>query len=323
MSTTLIITSYNHAGLLKSCLDSVFQQRQFIDQVIVVDDCSTDDSLVVLQKLNENYAFTLKQTPTNSGPSKARNMGIRLAAGDYIAFLDSDDYILPSKFEKQIQQMQKHPTAAVCYTDTLILSKDQLLGFTFNDFAAAKSGHIYTHLLKRNCIALHSALVRSDLVKKVLFDETLRQAEDYDFWLRLAKLNDTFIYIDEPLAVYRRSLSSLSSQRIDSIAANLGVLEKIEVSELPPQAQINLSDQRFALLIEQVKIMLENGDVNTASKLNEAAQIKDLPKKMTVCRLALKINYRLGTLTYKLLGKVARDKNQTDAKRRSHMIGKS
>jgi len=226
------------------------------------------------------------------GPSGARNLGIKQAIGQYINFLDGDDYLLPGKLQEQISILEASPNSAVCYSDCSILRGNNFLDFTFNDFAPATSGYILPHLFQRNCIALHTALVRTSIARQVMFDESLRSAEDYDFWLRVAQLNDSFIYIDKVMAVYRRGQVSLTTARLGSITNNIQVLDKIR--GVDDAARAVISQQKAYLLHERFRLLVKNSSKEAFDSLAEAATLVPLPRRLWLISSVNKISQTLG-----------------------------
>lgn len=113
-SISVIIPSYNSTNFIGATLDSVLSQSVVPDEIIVVDDGSTDDSVLYIQK---NYPTVKVIQQTNGGPSKARNTGIKNATSNYIAFLDADDYWAETKVEFYKNFFSKHPEIVWCVTN--------------------------------------------------------------------------------------------------------------------------------------------------------------------------------------------------------------
>ncbi|MDD3401833.1 MAG: glycosyltransferase family 2 protein [Hespellia sp.] len=127
---TVVIPNHNKANYLKQCIDSVFAQTLGVKEVIVFDDCSTDDSLSVLHKCKENYT-KLKVIPSmvNVGVSAARDIAIRQSVTPYVTFIDADDFYWDkNKLMKEMQIVQKHyvETGALCcaYSQTVLVNKE-------------------------------------------------------------------------------------------------------------------------------------------------------------------------------------------------------
>jgi glycosyltransferase involved in cell wall biosynthesis len=137
----------------------------------------------------------------NSGVSHARNLGIGMARGRYICFLDSDDLWVKNKLEAQIRWMESHADCQVCYTDEIWIRK----GVRVNQMNKHRkySGDIFPHCLPLCIVSPSSVLMRSTLFEEVgTFDESMAVCEDYDLWLRIA-LKYPVHFIEEKLIVKR------------------------------------------------------------------------------------------------------------------------
>lgn len=201
-SVSVIVPFFNGAAWLEEALISVFMQTYQAAEVIVVDDGSRED-IGALLKRHKHRILYVKQP--NRGPGSARNHGIELSHGDYVAFLDSDDVWLPNKLETQVQAMQQ--TNAV-WSHT---------GYeTFRDQATTRApietvevgttvGMIYPRMLMTNriatpCVMIEGNLLRSD--PRLRFEESMRYGQDQALWARLALLHP-IVGVDEALTRVR------------------------------------------------------------------------------------------------------------------------
>ena len=179
---TIIIPTYNRADFLREAIESVLSQTFTDYELIVVDDGSRDHTEDVVREFPRiRYAACSE----NSGVSHARNLGIKLANGRYICFLDSDDLWIKNKLEVQIRWMEAHADCQVCYTDEIWIRK----GVRVNPMNKHRkySGDIFSHSLPLCIVSPSSVLMRSSLFDEVgLFDESLPACEDYDLWLRIS-----------------------------------------------------------------------------------------------------------------------------------------
>lgn len=177
-----IITTFNRRDFLLEAVDSVLGQTYRDFELIVVDDGSTDGTGETLKIYGDKLIYAYQN---NQGVSAARNRGIELARGEFIAFLDSDDLWLPKKLQIQIAFMEQHPEAQTCYTDEIWVRR----GVRVNPKKrhAKHSGWIYPYCLPLCIISPSSALMRKNLFSLVgTFDLRLPVCEDYDLWLRVA-----------------------------------------------------------------------------------------------------------------------------------------
>ncbi|VAX28600.1 hypothetical protein MNBD_NITROSPINAE05-786 [hydrothermal vent metagenome] len=180
---TVIIPTYNRADFLKEAIQSVVSQTFTDYELIVVDDGSSDHTKDVVREFSD---IRLVACSENSGVSHARNLGINLARGRYICFLDSDDLWIENKLKTQIHWMEAHADCQVCYTDEIWIRK----GVRVNPMNKHRkySGDIFPRSLSLCIVSPSSVLMRSSLFDEVgLFDEGLPACEDYDLWLRISR----------------------------------------------------------------------------------------------------------------------------------------
>ncbi len=202
LSVSVIIPTYNRAPLVGEAIDSLLSQSRPPDEIIVVDDGSTDHTADVLAHYGSSIAVI---TQPNAGLSAARNAGLRAATGDLIAFLDSDDRLMPGSIERRAHLLEQSADFDAVYSNVLMVDMDsQPLGlYSQVQPGPRPSGSIFFELARHNLMPVHAFMFRRECLDQVgLFDERLKSLEDYDFWLRMAA-RFRFLYLDEPLACYR------------------------------------------------------------------------------------------------------------------------
>ena len=181
-TVSVIIPTYNRAGMLKEAIDSVLTQEYSGFELIVVDDGSTDET----SQLLEDYDAKIKHIrQSNQGVSAARNRGIAAASGEFIAFLDSDDLWLPQKLSTQVKFFSDHPDAVINQTEerwirngVRVNPKKRHLKF---------SGMIFERSLALCLVSPSAVMIKKSLFDTVgVFDEDLPACEDYDLWLRIS-----------------------------------------------------------------------------------------------------------------------------------------
>jgi len=195
MSPTVsaIIPTYNRAHLLPKTLESVFAQTRPVNEVIVVDDGSTDNTAEVIKSYGSSVRY-IRQA--NAGAGAARNHGMRAARFDYLAFLDSDDLWVPEKNELQMAFLNEHPEVDFVFGDMANFSdesddakpeiKDPQLHKYFVE-NACNLEDLFSCLLIENMIPTPSVMFRRSCVERVGFmDEHLKIAEDLEYWLRVS-----------------------------------------------------------------------------------------------------------------------------------------
>jgi glycosyltransferase involved in cell wall biosynthesis len=198
---SVVIPTYNYGQFVGEAIESVLSQTYRPLELIVVDDGSTDDTQEVLARF-EGRIHSLSQE--NQGLSAARNAGIRLAKGEYLAFLDADDYWMPDKLARQVPVLECSPDVGVIYCGMQMLWTET--GATRVQGCLPRwQGDIRRLLLEDNRVTggPSAVLVRRECFDRVgLFDESIRSIQDRDMWIRISR-HYHFAYVDEPLILYR------------------------------------------------------------------------------------------------------------------------
>lgn len=196
-----IVTTHNRKVLLKRALDSVYAQTYPNIELIVVDDASDDGTRYLCQNSDINYIFIPKSE--SRGGNYARNLGIKAAKGDYVAFLDDDDYWAPDKIEKQVSLIEKAGCELVhCGRRLEVVRKDNV---EYEDLLpdVNHAGNMSKRILHTICTTTSCILVKKSALLEIgLFDENLKFWQEYELTIRLAQ-RKPFFYINEPLVVYR------------------------------------------------------------------------------------------------------------------------
>jgi glycosyltransferase involved in cell wall biosynthesis len=195
---SVIIPTYNRLPKVREAIDSVLKQTYRDFELWVVDDGSTDGTGQALKVLGKKIKYV---SQANRGVSVARNLGLRVSRGMYVAYLDSDDLWEPRKLEIQVRCLEANPQFPLCYTDEIWIRK----GVRVNPRKkhAKYSGWIFERCLPLCIISPSSALMKRALFQEIGgFDEDLPVCEDYDFWLRVT-CRYPVLFIDGKLIVKR------------------------------------------------------------------------------------------------------------------------
>ena len=203
---SVIIPTYNRAGIVAKAIDSVLAQTYRNTEVVVVNDGSTDDTDARLRSYGDRIRVV---TQNNAGPSVARNRGIAIAHGDMVAFLDSDDYWLPTKLDRQVELLDKLGSSVpCCICNAMVQYRDGTTSSTFDiaDTNPNCSAGLWLNpaeVLSSRFVLFNQAVVirRSALEHVGYFDERLKFYEDYELPLRLS-LQGPWAIIRESLVIY-------------------------------------------------------------------------------------------------------------------------
>jgi glycosyltransferase involved in cell wall biosynthesis len=198
---SVLIPTYNRRDLVLEALQTVIGQSYRPIEVIVVDDASMDETVECLRAMDFPIRVEVLALPTNRGPSGARNAGLQTARGTYVAFLDSDDWWLPEKLERQVAELERHPNPgkALIYSQVhLVRSHERLLrpvrakcdGEPLADYLFVKAGHLNSS----------NIVLATELARQIAYREDLRLHEDWDFYLRLEEAGIDFVMIPEVLS---------------------------------------------------------------------------------------------------------------------------
>lgn len=210
VTVSVIIPTYNRAHVISRAIRSVLNQTFQNWELIIVDDGSNDNTEEVVRSFSDPRILYIHHQ-SNRGASAARNTGIQLARGRYIAFLDSDDEWLPEKLEKQLRVLESSDKdVGAVYTGAIFIDEEsgrqrikrpQAKGrILMEELAYNPIGSASRVMIKRECFA-----------KCGSFDEDFPPLEDWDMWIRLAE-RYTIDYVDEALVKYFEHSGSLSSE---------------------------------------------------------------------------------------------------------------
>ena len=237
---SVIIPTYNRARLLPSAIESAQNAGSDLE-VIVVDDCSSDDTPQVCAAITGIRYIRLT---SNGGVANARNIGVAESLCEFVAFLDDDDLRLPGVLDKQLHLLAADERIAFCYGQALIGDSRRQLPTGEIYPLRCPQGDIFWDLLQDNFIPMPSVLVRkSSLLKQGGFEPTLKLVADWDMWLRLSECH-LVAAVEEPVAIHRKAIAG-SEQMCSNTADICKEAARVQQMALDrPRARASESAQR-------------------------------------------------------------------------------
>jgi glycosyltransferase involved in cell wall biosynthesis len=218
---SVIVPCFNHARFLPEAVASILSQSHSDLELILVDDCSSDNSWDLMKSFAaKDHRVKAVRHEYNQGLPTTRNDGLRIAKGAFIAFCDSDDVWETRKVETQLRLLRSHPDYDMVYCETLIIDEHGTpTGERFSDpypLPTIHSGWLFPQLLRGNFINVQSALMRRRCLDSVgHFDKDLRVLEDWWYWVQLSRRH-RFLFHPEPLARYRVHGQSMNAMKTRS-----------------------------------------------------------------------------------------------------------
>ena len=197
---SVVIATYNMARYLPQAVQSVLSQSYTNVEVQIVDDGSSDETAAVVRQWQEDPRVRVHRQ-VNGGQARAKNQGVTLSRGRFVAFLDADDLWLPDKLARQMPLFKGHPEVGVVYSDyQCVDGEGHVLA---QELARMRRGWVSDALLIENFVGYSTGVVRRECLERYGgFDETLRMGIDYDLWLRLSA-HYQFDFVPEKTMQYR------------------------------------------------------------------------------------------------------------------------
>ena len=267
---SIIIPTYNRAGIVSRAIQSVLNQTYQEYEIIVVDDGSQDNTKEIIAGIIDDR---IRYIPleTNQGVAHARNVGIQEARYDYIAFLDSDDEWLPNKLELQMQKMQESSSKVgviFCRMGGKLRNSEERFVCPPKSYTKEiLEGNIFYPLLLKNVIGTPAMLVRKSCLEQTGgFKEALQCIEDWELVLRIAK-NWSIGFVDEILVEVHKSEGSISTNTVGYLITRCymvscyrkemekaGILERIQNDILSVAEKCNIYEEIKELLTRDIQL---------------------------------------------------------------------
>jgi glycosyltransferase involved in cell wall biosynthesis len=211
---TVIIPTYNRGNFISKSINSVLSQTYSNFELIIVDDASTDNTENIVRG-NKDSRIRYFKLEFNSKGTKPRNIGIQMAKGEYIAFLDSDDEWINDKLEKQLDFLRQFDSKKmVCFTGLIL--KEGLEEYPSQNRELKSNEDIMDYiLLDDNWVQTSTYMISSEIAKNTMFGSDVRKHQDWDFCLRLRNNGAKFAFLPDHLTIYN------IEKRTDRIGNNL------------------------------------------------------------------------------------------------------
>ena len=265
MYVSVIIPTYNRKHTLKRAIQSVYMQSLLPYEVIVVDDGSNDGTKEWVKQKYPNVKYIYQK---NSGVSSARNKGIKIARGDWIALLDSDDEWLPNKLSEQINKIKSNLDVKILHSNEIWIRN----GVRVNQMKKHKKfgGYIFEKCLDICRISPSSVLLKKEILNDIgTFDESLKVCEDYDLWLRITSKYPV-CFLDIPLIKKYGGHSDQLSKAHDGIEFyRIQSLQKILESKILSKPQTLLA---INMMVNKMNIYASG--LEKRNKIEELSKLK-------------------------------------------------
>lgn len=304
---SVCVACYNHQNYVADFLESLLDQTYSNIEVIIADDCSTDNSVSIIKsylpKLEKKFTnVSFKANKTNLGITKNSNNLMRAATGKYYKSMASDDVFYPEAIEKMVEFMEEHEECGLLLANVLFVgdsykykSNGGVIGKGYKKSIKDKleSEKLCYNLLDKNFIHAPGVMIRKSVIEKYgCYDESMI-VEDYEYWLRLSR-KVKFGYIDEPLVYYRRGESSISNvstkngkKKMDSMIASAIQVKSKYIYMLKPEKRQNFYSR---ILNSKIRDCISMNYIDLAIKVYNTAKKKGIPIDYSLWDIILRKN---------------------------------
>lgn len=252
---SIIIPVYNGENFIRDSIESLLNQTYKNIEIIVVDDGSTDKTAEIVKTFEVvRYIYQV-----NKGPSASRNLGMSLAKGKYIAFLDADDLYEPEKLQKQVEILEKNDNVDIIYTDMKLVDKNlHFRKIIKSDYVIEDQKSFHAMLLFRQIVPIPPSI----MIRRKCYDDGIRynvnlvNAEDYEFIIKLAE-RYKFEYLQESLYIYRRHEGNLTNQHEKQIKAEIDIIKslgKVKIEKIVEESNFDYYNKKMLLAKIYIKI---------------------------------------------------------------------
>ena len=269
---SVVIPTYNRAALVVEAVESVLRQETEGFEIIVVDDGSDDDTHERLAPFLPHIRLIHKE---HEGVSAARNAGIGLTKGEWLAFLDSDDLWLPQKLARQMEYLHRHPELRICQTGEIWIRNGRR--WNPKTYHQKPCGHCFEALLERCLVSPSAVMLHRELIEEVgEFDVSLPACEDYDMWLRIGWRHSIGL-VPDPLVIKRGG-------HPDQLSASVPALDLYRIralAKLYVEQPLDAEQRRQVLEVLRRKCTVYSQGCLKRGRAGEAAAIRSIPRRLT------------------------------------------
>lgn len=269
MQISVVIPTYNRSHVLPRALDSVIGQTFPANEIVVVDDGSSDDTAKMLTR---DYPQVRLISSRNLGVSAARNLGIQATKCEWVALLDSDDAWHPEKLARQHQCAVDNPSARIIHCDeTWIRNGKHINQKTYHE---KSGGDIFDKSLHRCLISPSAVVIEKSLFMEVgLFDESLEACEDYDLWLRITA-TETVFYVPHKLTIKYGG----HADQLSRIVWGLDRFRIKSLHKLLQNPRVAEEKKYLALKVLEQKIAIFSNGARKRARIKDAQALDSLLK---------------------------------------------
>ena len=208
MLISIVVNCYNRANMVRTALDSVWKQTYRPIELIIVDDESKDNTMEIVEQWRSEHPDTndftsIAKTFPNGRPSRSRNRGLALAHGDYIQFVDDDDWLYPNAVQAKADYARQHPDCGLI-VNQLDYYRNGKVSDTTHITLPANPKDIIEHLLRHECLLVATLMFKTEILRAIGgWKDDLHFAMDMEITLRHAMNGGTFGIVDQSLSAYR------------------------------------------------------------------------------------------------------------------------
>lgn len=249
---SILIPCYNAQKWIAQAIQSALDQSYTPKEVIVVDDGSTDDSLNIIKSFGDQIIW---ETGINKGGNTARNRLLELSTGEWLQYLDADDYLLPDKIQEQMAYLSQYPESEVIYSPHITeqITEDSMTYLDLPNYLLTEPEDLWLQAIKWRLPQTGGLLLKKTALLAINgWQEGLKHCQDYDLYVRLLCANKQFTFCPKSGAVYRWWCSGTVTHRnvAEIYHDRLGIQDKIEthlrrIAALTPARSFALDQARF------------------------------------------------------------------------------